>query len=107
MGAMQPGRPVLQKRFSRAALVKFMANLPGCRVGLEVCGGANYWSRTLQAFGPKVALMADDNWRTPRMTAARAEAPCNSLFAAMFIPPPFLQSHDSTILRMFSSLMIR
>ena len=45
------GRPVFQKRFSRAALMKFMANLPVCRVGMEVCGGANYWSRTFQAFG--------------------------------------------------------
>ena len=33
------GRPVFQKRFSRAALVKFMANLPSCRVGLEVASG--------------------------------------------------------------------
>ena len=50
------GRPVFQKRFSRAALVKFMANLPSCRVGLEVCSGANHWSRTSQAFGHDVAL---------------------------------------------------
>lgn len=44
------GRPVFQKRLSRAALMKFMANLPVCRVGMEVCGGANYWSRTFRAF---------------------------------------------------------
>ena len=42
------GRPVFQKRFSRVALIKFMANLSRCRVGMEVCGGANYWSRTFQ-----------------------------------------------------------
>lgn len=32
------GRPVFQKRFSRVALIKFMANLSRCRVGMEVCG---------------------------------------------------------------------
>jgi len=52
------GRPVLQKQFSRAALVKFMAILPSCRVGLEVCGGANYWCRTLQALGHEVRLIS-------------------------------------------------
>jgi len=45
------GRPVFQKRFLRAALVKFMANLSRCPVGMEVCGGADYWSRTFQALG--------------------------------------------------------
>lgn len=34
------GRPVFQKRFSRVALIKFMANLSRCRGGMEVCGGA-------------------------------------------------------------------
>lgn len=48
------GRPVFQKRFSRAALVTFMANLCSCRVWLEVCSGANHWSRTLQALGHDV-----------------------------------------------------
>jgi len=43
------GRPVFQKRFSWAALVKYMTNLPRCRVGMEVCGGANYWSRIFHA----------------------------------------------------------
>ncbi|MBX3351163.1 MAG: IS110 family transposase [Nitrospira sp.] len=52
------GRPVFQKRFSRVALIKFMANLSRCRVGMEVCGGANYWSRTLQALGHEVRLIS-------------------------------------------------
>ena len=52
------GRPVFQKRFSRAALVTFLANLPRCRVGLEVCSGANHWSRTLQALGHDVRLIS-------------------------------------------------
>ena len=35
------GAVVVKKRFTRSALHTFMANLPPCRVGMEVCGGAN------------------------------------------------------------------
>lgn len=35
------GTVVLKKRLTRSALHTFMANLPPCRVGMEVCGSAN------------------------------------------------------------------
>ena len=74
------GRPVFQKRFSRAALNKFMANLPSCRVGMEVCDGANYWSRTLQAICEAV-LRPTMRFVTPKpspaiTTSARIKRSC-------------------------------
>src|SRR5215472_11891547 len=52
------GKTVLKKRLSRSALGPFMANLPPCRVGLEACASAHYWSRQLRAFGHDVRLMS-------------------------------------------------
>lgn len=52
------GKAVLKKRLSRSTLGRFMANVPPCRVGLEVCGGAHYWSRQFRAFGHDVRLMS-------------------------------------------------
>ena len=74
------GRPVFQKRFSRAALIKFMANLSRCHVGMEVCGGANYWSRTLQAICEAV-LRPTMRFVTPKpspaiTTSARIKRSC-------------------------------
>lgn len=51
------GTVVLKKRLTRSALHTFMANLPPCRVGMEVCGSANYWSRRFRAYGHDVRLM--------------------------------------------------
>lgn len=52
------GKTVLRKRPSRAALGPFMANLPPCRVGVEACASAHYWSRQWRAFGHDVRLMS-------------------------------------------------
>ncbi|GMV52149.1 MAG: hypothetical protein AMXMBFR67_36920 [Nitrospira sp.] len=52
------GKTVLRKRLSRAALGSFMANLPPCRVGVEACASAHYWSRQWRAFGHDVRLMS-------------------------------------------------
>lgn len=52
------GAVVLKKRLTRSALHTFMANLPPCRVGMEVSGGANYWSRRFRAYGHDVRLMS-------------------------------------------------
>ena len=57
-GVDRHGKLVLRKRLTRSELVPFMANLPPCRVGMEVCGGANYWSRRFRFLGHEVRLMS-------------------------------------------------
>jgi len=52
------GKAVLRKRLSRSELARFMMNLSPCLVGMEACGGANYWSRKFQTFGHEVRLMS-------------------------------------------------
>ena len=51
-------RPVLRKRFGRKQMVAFFAELPPTVIGIEACGAAHYWARTLGEFGHEVKLIA-------------------------------------------------
>ena len=53
-GADQYGKVVLRKKLSRKQLLKSMANLAPCVVGMEACGGAHYWARKFQELGHQV-----------------------------------------------------
>jgi transposase len=51
------GHIVLQRRFSRPALLRFLVKLPPCLIGMEACCGAHYLGRTLGGYGHEVRLM--------------------------------------------------
>lgn len=57
-GIDKNGRVVLKKKLIRNQLLNYMANLPKCLVGIEACGGANYWGREITKLGHEVKLMA-------------------------------------------------
>jgi transposase len=57
-GADQSGKAILKKRLKRDKLLPFLANLPACLVGLEACGGSNYWAREIKALGHDVRLIS-------------------------------------------------
>ena len=57
-GVDQNGKVVVRKRFSRAKVLEFFANLPPCLIGMEACPGAHYWARELMKGGHAVKLMA-------------------------------------------------
>ena len=50
-GVNEHGKKVLGKKISRAALPTFIANLPCCKLVMEACGSANYWSRKFMSYG--------------------------------------------------------
>jgi transposase len=52
------GEVVLRRRLSRGQVEKFFAKLPKAVIGLEACGSAHYWARTLSGLGHEVRLMA-------------------------------------------------
>lgn len=52
------GRPVLQKRFGREKLRKFVGQLPPTVIGMEACGGAHYWGRMFRGMGHEVRLVS-------------------------------------------------
>jgi transposase len=51
------GRIVLQKRLRRAQVEPFFVKLPPARIGIEACGSAHHWGRTLRALGHEVRLI--------------------------------------------------
>lgn len=57
-GADPKGKVVFKKRIARDRFLTFMANIPTCLVGMEACGGANYWARELTKLGFEVRLMS-------------------------------------------------
>lgn len=56
-GADARGREVMRKRLRRGQVIEFFAQQPSCRVGLEACGGSQYWARRLRELGHEVKLI--------------------------------------------------
>ena len=52
------GRVALRKQLRRDQMTTFFVNLPPCLIGMEACGSAHHWARTLQGQGHTVRLMA-------------------------------------------------
>lgn len=56
-GEDRNGKVVMQKRLRRGQVEEFFRKLPPCRIGIEACGTAHYWGRTLRALGHEVRLI--------------------------------------------------
>lgn len=53
-------KAVWRRKLGRADWVKVLAQTvaPGCQIGMESCGGAHHWARTLRGLGFEVKLIA-------------------------------------------------
>lgn len=51
------GNVVLKKSVSRSKLAQYVAKLNPCLIGMESCGGSNYWARKFESYGHRVKLM--------------------------------------------------
>jgi len=49
---------VLKNKVRRSAVLREVANLPACLIGIEACGGAHHWAREFSRHGHEVRLMA-------------------------------------------------
>ncbi|MBZ9990620.1 IS110 family transposase [Mesorhizobium sp. BH1-1-5] len=56
-GVDESGRVVVQRQLRRAQVEKFFAAQPPALIGMEACGSAHHWGRTLSALGHEVKLM--------------------------------------------------
>ena len=52
------GKVVWRREVRRAQLMKIVAQLEPCLIGIEACGGANYWARRFTEFGHQVKMMS-------------------------------------------------
>lgn len=57
-GVDRKGRCVLSRRVRRDSLMKLIAELDPCRIGIEACTGAFYWQRQFEKHGHVVMIMA-------------------------------------------------
>lgn len=56
-GVDAQGRTILRKTVRRDKLMEFIAALPPCLIGMEVCGGAHEWARQFQRHGHRIGIM--------------------------------------------------
>ena len=57
-GVSRQGKVILEKRLVRNKLIIFLAQTPPCRIVMEACSSANYWSREFIKLGHQVELIA-------------------------------------------------
>ena len=56
-GVDETGATMLTKRLHRKQMLPFFSKLPPCLIGMEACGTAHHWARTLAAMGHEVRLI--------------------------------------------------
>lgn len=82
-GADASGRVVFRKRLRRDNVLQFFSSLAGCKVAMEACPGAHYWSRELLRLGHDVRLIppayVKPFVKRQKNDAADAEAICEAL----------------------------
>jgi transposase len=82
-GVNNVGETVLTKKLSRKKLPEFMAQLNPCLIGMESCGGSNYWGRRFRAMGHDVRLISPQfvkpYVKSNKNDAVDAEAICEAV----------------------------
>ncbi len=99
-GVDKNGKTVLKKKLMRDSVLNFMANLPKCLVGMEACGGANYWAREIGKLGHEVRLMAPQfvkpYIKTNKNDEKDAEGICEAVSrpSMRFVPVKTIEQQD-------------
>jgi len=77
------GAVVLRKQLRRDQVTAFFANLPPCVIGMEACGSAHHWARTLKSLGHDARLMSPQfvkpYVKSNKNDVADAEAICEAV----------------------------
>lgn len=99
-GVDKRGSVQLRKQVRRAQLLRTVAQLPPCLIGLEACGSAQYWRRELERLGHTVRLM-NPRYVKPYVKSQKndlydAEAICEAVSKPnmRFVPPKSLEQQD-------------
>lgn len=107
------GRPVLQKRVRRQALLDVLRKIPTCTVVMEACATAHHWAREIAAIGHEVKLIAPQYVKpfvkTNKNDAADAEAICEAASrpTMRFVPVKSQKQQSLTMLHKVRDLLIR
>lgn len=95
------GDIVLTKKLSRNKLSEFIAKLPPpCLIGIEACGGSNYWTRVFESHGHVVRMIAPQfvkpYVKSNKNDAVDAEAICEAVQrpSMRFVPTKTIAQQD-------------
>jgi transposase len=95
------GREISNKKLGRNAMTRYFAQLPESVVGIEACGTAHHWARTLTELGHTVKLINPQRAKAflgsrNKTDAADAKAICEALMhpGTTFIRAKSLEEQD-------------
>ncbi len=111
-GNSEAGKCVLRKKIRRSELLPFIAILPKCKIVMEACSGAHYWSREFVKLGHE-ALMISPQFvkpfvKTNKNDTADAEAIAEAAMrpSMRFVPIKEIWQQELQTLHRARSLMI-
>lgn len=82
-GVDERGAVVLRVQLRRGQLLRTLAQLPQCLIGMEACGSAQYWGRQLERLGHTVRVMSPQfvkpYVKSQKNDPADAEAICEAV----------------------------
>jgi len=112
-GVDETGTMVLTKRLHRKQMLPFFSKLPPCLIGVEACGTAHYWARTLAAMGHEVRLIPPSYVKAyvkrGKSDALDAEAICEAVQrpTMRFVPVKTVEQQAILMAHRARSLLVR
>lgn len=112
-GIDETGATGLVKRLHRKQMIPFFSKLPPCLIGVEACGTAHYWARTLVAMGHEVRLIPPSYVKAyvkrGKSDALDAEAICEAVQrpTMRFVPVKTVEQQSILMIHRARSLLVR
>lgn len=112
-GIDESGTKVLVKRLHRKQMLPFFSKLPPCLIGVEACGTAHYWARTLAEMGHEVRLIPPSYVKPyvkrGKSDALDAEAICEAVQrpTMRFVPVKTVEQQGILMTHRVRSLLVR
>jgi transposase len=112
-GIDENGATALVKRLHRKQMLPFFSQLPSCLIGIEACGTAHHWARTLAAMGHEVRLIPPSYVKAyvkrGKSDALDAEAICEAVQrpTMRFVPVKTVEQQGILMTHRARSLLVR
>lgn len=112
-GVDEEGETVLVKRLHRKQMLPFFTRLSPCLIGIEACGTAHYWARTLAGLGHEIKLMPPSYVKAyvkrGKNDAADAQAICEAVGrpTMRFVPVKTVEQQSILMVHRTRSLVVR
>ena len=112
-GVDENGATVLMKKLHRKQMLPFFSKLSPCLIGIEACGTAHYWARTLAEMGHEVRLIPPSYVKAyvkrGKSDALDAEAICEAVQrpTMRFVPVKTVEQQAILMTHRARSLLVR